>query len=148
MLRPKELLWLSGHQLQDQVVFPVAGYIATALEASKALAGNMEILLIELQDFIIQQAMIFNDDDAEVETLFTLTDITLENELTLLATFTYHSAVGKESDDMTLAVSGKLQIIFGEASNSMLPLRAPQQSNMIEVKTDRFYTSLAQLGYG
>ena len=34
LLKPAEIPWLTGHQLQGQTVFPAAGYVAMALEAA------------------------------------------------------------------------------------------------------------------
>ena len=148
LLRPKEISWLQGHQLQDQMVFPAAGYVATALEASKILVKDKSMRLIEVQDFVIRQAMVFNDDEYGIETLFTLGDVTIENEDTFLASFMYYSAVGKDSDAMTLMASGKLKVVIGEPLSEILPPRLPQEPNLVDIETDRFYTSLEQLGYG
>jgi acyl transferase domain-containing protein len=52
LLRSKELPWVSGHQLQNQTVFPAAGYLATALEASRSLTNEEDIRLIEIEEFL------------------------------------------------------------------------------------------------
>ena len=148
LLSPKEVPWLSGHQLQDQIVFPAAGYVAMALEASKTLIEKEKVRLIEVQDFVIHQAMTFNDDESGVETLFTITNVTRAQQDLIQAGFSFYSAVGKEADAMTLMATGRLQITIGEISASLLPPRALPEPNMVEVETERFYSSLADLGYG
>ncbi|KAA6407229.1 MAG: hypothetical protein FRX48_09031 [Lasallia pustulata] len=148
LLRPREVTWIHGHQLQNQTVFPAAGYVVTALEASKALMKTKPASLIEVRDFTIHQAMIFNDDDLGVETLFTFTDVERRNEDSVRANFSYYSAVGKDPDALTLMANGKLEVLCDEPSRVALPPRPLPESNMVEVETDRFYSSLEDLGYG
>jgi hybrid polyketide synthase / nonribosomal peptide synthetase ACE1 len=38
-LKPKEMPWLNGHQIQGQMVFPAAGFAAMALEAARNLCS-------------------------------------------------------------------------------------------------------------
>ncbi|MCJ1477282.1 hypothetical protein MMC13_005953 [Lambiella insularis] len=148
LLRPKEIPWLDGHKLQEQTVFPAAGYIVMALEASKALAGVEAVRLITVQDLVIHQAMVFQNDESEVETIFTLTDISHETKDVIQATFMYYSAVGKDIDSMTLMASGKLEVSVGESMVEILPSRTSSEPNMIDIDVDLFYTSLANIGYG
>ena len=35
VLKVAEIPWLTGHQLQGQMVFPASGYVAMALEAAR-----------------------------------------------------------------------------------------------------------------
>lgn len=148
LLRPKEIPWLDGHKLQEQTVFPAAGYVVMALEASKALVGEERIRLIEVQDLVIHQAMVFQNDESEVETIFTLLDVLRETEDLIQATFMYYSAVGKETENMTLMASGGLKVSVGESMAEILPSRSPPEPNMIDIDVDLFYTSLAEIGYG
>ncbi|OHE98079.1 polyketide synthase/peptide synthetase [Colletotrichum orchidophilum] len=39
VLKPNEIDWLEGHKLQNQVVFPAAGYAFTVFEAARSLAN-------------------------------------------------------------------------------------------------------------
>lgn len=68
MMRPREIPWLSGHQVQGQIVFPGAGYLSAALEAVKYAAKGEQMKLIEIEDFVIRQAMVFDDEYSNVET--------------------------------------------------------------------------------
>ena len=149
LLRMKEVPWIRGHAIQDQTVFPAAGYIATAIEASWHLPASANAKLIEIQDFVIHQPLVFNDEDLGVETLFSFVNIRIdETGWEASAQFTYHSAPGPESDSLTLMASGRLYLFIGTPSIAELPARAPREPNMVEVETDRFYASLAELGYG
>lgn len=147
-LRPREVTWIHGHQLQNQKVFPAAAYVATALEATKVLMETELVRLIEVRDFTIHQAMIFNDDDLGVETLFTFTDVERRKADSVAVNFSYYSAVGKDPDALTLMANGKLEVFSGERSAMVLPPRPRPEPNMVEVETDRFYSSLDELGYG
>lgn len=148
LLRTKEVPWIKGHALQGQTVFPAAGYIATAIEASKHLVTSRNARVLEIQNFKIHQSMVFNDDDAGIETLFSFSNIVSEIDRTTSAWFAYHSAVDKDSDSMTLMASGQLHLINGISPYMMLPVRALAEPNMIEVEDDSFYASLTEMGYG
>ncbi|RAH75492.1 uncharacterized protein BO66DRAFT_467184 [Aspergillus aculeatinus CBS 121060] len=138
-----------GHQLQSRTVFPAAGYVATALEAVRYFISEQDIRLITILDFIIHQAMVFDDEDAGIEVITCLDDVRSEEEpKRVRARFTYSAAVGKERDRLTLVASGEVEILLGEPSPDILPSRGPSEPNMIEVETDRFYHALEDLGYG
>lgn len=148
ILRPHEVTWISDHQLQSQTVFPAAGYVVTALEASKHIDKVRKIHLIEVQDFVIHQALVFNDEETGVETSFTLAGMEHNDLDRVSANFAYYSAVGRDSESLTLMASGRLEVTYGEQSFDSLPPRSPPQPNMIDIEEDRFYSSLADLGYG
>ena len=150
LLRMKEIPWIQGHALQGQTVFPAAGYVATAIEASKYLPISGIPHIVEIQDFVIHQALVFNDDDAGVEILFSFVNITAEGDAAVSALFTYHAATGtnSDSDAMTLMASGKIRLLVVKPTSVDLPPRVPPGPNMIEVEVDRFYTFMAEMGYG
>lgn len=149
LLRPVEMPWLDGHQLQGETVFPAAGYVATALESAKYLAEDRPIELIELQDLVIGRPITFDDNESGVEILFTLNRLQKKGDDDRLVTadFKYHSAIGA-SEKMTLVASGSIQIRIGEPVEATLPPRAPPAANMIDVDSGLFYSSLSALGYG
>ncbi|ORY71958.1 putative polyketide synthase [Pseudomassariella vexata] len=152
LLRVSEMEWLSGHKVQGQTVFPAAGYITTALEASRCLAKavGQKVRLIELHDFIIHQAMVFDDQDAGIEVLISMADIAREPQQPhrVRAKFTYSTAQQSFSqEDLTLAASSYIEIIIGADEPSLLPVRQPELPHMIDVEPERFYAALADLGY-
>ena len=150
LLRMKEIPWIQGHALQSQIVFPAAGYAVTAIEASRYLDISGTPHIVEIQDFIVHQALVFNDDDAGVETLFSFVNITSERDAVVSALFTYHAATGtnSSSDAMTLMASGKLRLLGATPTSIDLPSRVPPGPNMVEVEAERFYTFMAEMGYG
>ncbi|KAH6658993.1 putative polyketide synthase [Truncatella angustata] len=150
LLRLNELEWISGHRVQGQPVYPAAGYLSTALEAARILADDVgkNIRLIEIKDFSIHQAVVFPQDDAGIEILISLADITREKRPdSIKAKFTYSAAVEPGSEDLALAASGDVIILLGDTSSTLLPERKPAMPHVIDVEPERFYTALADLGY-
>ncbi|KAH8701329.1 hypothetical protein GQ44DRAFT_785142 [Phaeosphaeriaceae sp. PMI808] len=143
----REMPWLEGHKLQEQTIFPAAGYVSMALEATKALSPDRSRKLLEVRDLKIQQAMAFQDDNSDVETLFTLFNICHFGLDTITASFTIESTVGKSASKLTATACGSIFIEFGESEDNLLPARVDTKSNLIPVPTDRFYESLSEIGY-
>ncbi|KAI5865338.1 putative polyketide synthase [Durotheca rogersii] len=149
LLRVNEMEWLDGHQVQGQVVFPAAGYIASAMEASRFLAENVSktIRLIELRNFTIHNAVFFDADDSGIEVSIQMAEIT-EKADRIRAKFTYSAALDTSArDSLTLAASGDVEITLGEASTTLLPVRKAALTHVIDVEPERFYQALADLGY-
>jgi hybrid polyketide synthase/nonribosomal peptide synthetase ACE1 len=147
LLRPKEVPWLYGHQIQGQMVFPGAGYISTAVEAVKAIIGKEQARIVEIHDLHIGQAAIFDNEDSSVETLFVLSEIDHAIGEHLSAHFSFYSSDSAESTSMTLNARGRIQVTFGSSMETALPSRGPECFNMIDVNADRFYETLAELGF-
>ncbi|KAL8900165.1 MAG: hypothetical protein Q9192_001208 [Flavoplaca navasiana] len=148
MLKPNELPWVRGHQLQHQTVLPAAAYVSTAIEASEALASDLPIGLIEVCDFVNGKPLAFEDDDSGVETLFSLTDISRNGMDTVLATFTYYACTSQASHSLTRLASGRLLVRFGEPSSDWLSPPSVDLPNMVRVDEKQFYASVDDLGYG
>lgn len=147
-LKPNELPWIDGHQLQGQMVLPAAAYVSTAIEAAKAVAADLSVGVIEVCDFVIGKPLTFDDDDSGVETIFALAEISKENPGTISGTFTYHACTSQASDSLTRLASGRLVITMGDPSPNWLPSPSHEPPNMVKVDEQEFYTSLDNLGYG
>ncbi|CAG8973054.1 hypothetical protein HYALB_00010828 [Hymenoscyphus albidus] len=146
-LIPRELPWIPGHRIQGQMVFPGAGYIATAFEAALEIAGSESTKLIKLTDFTIGQPIVFDTEDSSVEIHVSLTDIQRLGTV-LTAKFCFFSAGSKEPGAMALNAKGILQIGFGDKELQILPSIPEKQYAMLDIETDRFYDSFAGYGYG
>lgn len=147
VLTQRHIPWLSGHQIQGQVVFPAAAYLSAVFEASRFAAGTKPIKLIEVLDVSIAQAIPFDDEDAATETLFTLTEI-LKNENTIEASWNFYSAPSGESLDLILNANGKVLIELGDAGDDpLLAISKLETYNLIDLGADRFYNSLDEVGY-
>ncbi|KAL2169173.1 hypothetical protein VTG60DRAFT_6413 [Thermothelomyces hinnuleus] len=152
VLKPSEMQWLEGHTVQGQVVFPAAGYVATALEAARVLAAGKNIRLIELADLTIHQAVAFSgNNDTGIEVLVELTNITRDRKHPdhIVARFSYSAALGGDAaSDLTLAVDADLRLSLGEdASPNLLPERQPKPPHMIPVEEARLYGFMESLEY-
>ncbi|RJE27113.1 polyketide synthase [Aspergillus sclerotialis] len=146
-LSPREVPWLSGHRIQGQMVFPGAGYVSAAMEAANSMAPDEPIRLLELEELVIRQAMVFDNESSSIETLVSLTNIVHKHKNTVLANFSFYSAVGQESTALTLNASGRLIITYDTPSVDVLPVRRPSFVDMVDVPSERFYTSLEPIGY-
>ena len=52
--------WIRDHKIHEEIVFPIAGYIALIGEAIRQITGAKEYLI---RDIIVDKAMIFGDSD-------------------------------------------------------------------------------------
>lgn len=156
ILKPSEMPWLEGHQVQGQIVFPAAGYVSTAIEAARSLAlgtGTGTMRLVELTDFIIHQGMGFPNSDAGVEVLVELSQVSQslsssKAEGFVMAHFTYSAALGGvNAVDFALCASGNLKVLLGETSPDLLPARQPLPPHLLPVEATRLYKFMAGLGY-
>lgn len=148
-LRLKELPWLNGHRLQSQPVLPGAAYIVCVIEAALSLPQirSREIKLIEVEEVKIVSALVFNeDDDAGVETIFSLTQLN-EHGDTLTGQAKFFSVATPESDDLQMNMMGRLVITFGTPDPEALPPRSFKDFNLSDVSHNIFYDSLSSLGY-
>ncbi|KAI0411933.1 hypothetical protein F5X98DRAFT_383165 [Xylaria grammica] len=152
VLKVSEIPWLNGHQLQGQIVFPAAGYVAMALEASRSLAGDKPVELFELNDLSLPRAIAFEDGDISgVETLVTLTMVQHHHDRTTTADFSCYALqvvnTGSKGE-LELVASGAIKITYGAPSVDALACAPVEDYNMYPIDIDHFYSSLSVLGYG
>ena len=122
VLKPSEIPWVEGHQVQGQIVFPAAGYVSTAIEAAQFLVPEgKSIQLIELSNFYIHQAVMFDANDTGIEVSIELSQVSSPKADCFVAKFTYSGALGDQTADFVLAADGELRVSLGDASLSLLP---------------------------
>ncbi|KAI1334905.1 polyketide synthase [Xylariaceae sp. FL0016] len=70
ILRLSEMPWLRGHRVDNQVVFPAAGYLATAIEAlsqilnlAQAPNGDMGKFSFDFRNMNIRSALVIAEED-------------------------------------------------------------------------------------
>lgn len=151
ILKPSEVKWIDGHKLQGQRVFPAAGYVVMALEASRALESpGKSAELYELQCLSIPRAITFEDTDSSaVETLVTLTEVQYQNSFATARFSCYAlpvTSTGSERE-MELMATATVKVSYGIPSINTLALSSLEDYNMTHSDPDRFYLSLAELGY-
>lgn len=149
ILRPQDLPWVHDHQIQGQTVFPAAGYAVTALETVPFLAAESPVQLVEIEDLIIHQAMVFENDDQEsgIEVRSAVTNINRDDPSSITAHFTYEACTGNQHI-FHLVASGDISISIGEPSSQMLPATGSHEPNMVEVPPETLYSALKDVGYG
>jgi hybrid polyketide synthase/nonribosomal peptide synthetase ACE1 len=146
VLQPSKLPWLSGHELQGQMVFPAAGYVVMALEAGALLSQNAMATLIELSDLDISKALTFDNEDTRVELIFAMSDIVRSKDK-IEASIKCSAADDKAGSKLELLASGRLSILLGEPCHDMLPGRSPPPTNLMKVRSIEFYSCLERLEY-
>ncbi|RYP36755.1 hypothetical protein DL767_003254 [Monosporascus sp. MG133] len=153
VLKRTEIDWLDGHQVQRQTVFPCAGYVSACVEASMKIRSDASVQSIELQNFVIGQAVGFNDDDSGIETLIVLDSIKASEEQgskIVSAKFSFYSSSNNEVLDMTSHASCDVRVTYGDSAADLLPPKSQENDEyaMLDVESDRFYNVLEQLGFG
>ncbi|KAI0517601.1 ketoacyl-synt-domain-containing protein [Xylaria bambusicola] len=70
IVRLDDLPWLQHHKIQSMVVFPMAGYIAMAIEAAaqRANEANISFDKFELRDVSVTAPLIISEEDVEMTT--------------------------------------------------------------------------------
>lgn len=149
VLKPTEIPWLMGHRLQNQIVFPAAGYVVTALEAAMAMCKQKRVSasLIELSDVEFGRALVFEVDDSNVEVVTSLAGIVRLGPGLIEAHFRYHAADGKVDSSLKLMATARVHVSLGEPVDEALPARAPKPPNLLKVRPDDFYAASRDLEY-
>ena len=157
VLRISDLPWLKGHKLQNQTVFPAAGYVALAVEASVHLAKSMASFpgQLELQDLVIGRAITFEGERAAVEILSYLhIESTREEKYTRVVVASFHSrSVVGDAVDAGLNASGRIVVTLGKDTDGTvgpqydLPSQDDPPSLLVNVDDNDFYSALESLGY-
>ncbi|KAI1115885.1 putative PKS-NRPS protein [Nemania sp. NC0429] len=146
-LNASEVPWLKHHQVQNQVVFPAAGYVACGLEAVRELLAGTPISVIELRDFVVGQALLV-PDRVGAETVASLTNITRSAD-TVTARYTFIAEdVRSGAVELFEKASANIVVYLGEPNADALPRRPETDILMIDVHEDRFYDAVGALGFG
>lgn len=151
VMKLNEMEWLRGHQFQDQVLFPAAGYVSMAVEAAIRIAGEAQehtVQLVELEDLIIHQAITLEDDSSGTEVVLVIRVIE-RTPSSITAQYTCYSAGvdGASQDADKVNFSGRAIVTLGESPVSdALPAREAPKLPMSELDLPRFYTSLEEIG--
>ncbi|KAF2196495.1 ketoacyl-synt-domain-containing protein [Delitschia confertaspora ATCC 74209] len=141
VLRPKEMEWLDGHQLQGQTVFPAAAYVCSAIEAARFATKGITIKTIGIEDLVIEQGMTFDEKNSSVETQFTLTEVTTDQG-SWKASFAFYFVTPNDPLALARCASGKIFAVVGEEDEDALPGSPESEFNMSSIETDQFYNWL------
>ncbi|KAI1367677.1 hypothetical protein F5Y08DRAFT_348861 [Xylaria arbuscula] len=138
--------WLDGHRVHNQMIFPAAGYVVMALEATTAAFRDSGIDLIEILDLHIEHALVF-DDKSSFEILFSLDDIVSASDGSIQAKFRCYSAHANRAghEQLKLHAGGRLRTSVN--SSTLLPTRAQPPPHLLPVDENQFYKALNDIGY-
>ncbi|KAK6826221.1 Hybrid NRPS/PKS enzyme [Apiospora arundinis] len=154
LFKRSEIGWLDGHQVQHQTVFPCAGYVSLCIEACLricAVDGNVQS--IELRDFDVGHAMVFDDEDSGIDATTMLSDISRQEyggQKEIHARFSFFSSPNNETLEMVNHASCRVYITIGSNEPSILPPKLSDDGGyaLLDVEEDRFYDALGNLGFG
>lgn len=151
IMKLNEMEWLRGHQFQNQVLFPAAGYVSMAVEAAMRIAGEAQehaVQLVELEDLIIHQAITLQEDSSGTEVVFVIR-VMKRTPSSITAQYTCYSAGvdGASQDPDKVNFSGRAIVTLGKSPvPDALPAREAPKLPMPELDLTRFYTALEEIG--
>ncbi|RFN48413.1 putative polyketide synthase [Fusarium flagelliforme] len=70
-IRLSELPWIKDHKVEGKILYPAAGMIAMAIEAMRQMVDADQVTEFELRDVQIGKAIMINEGDDDLETMFT-----------------------------------------------------------------------------
>ncbi|PKK49165.1 hypothetical protein CI102_7231 [Trichoderma harzianum] len=149
VMRIQEMEWLRGHIFQNQVLFPAAGYVSMAYEASIRLAAeHEEVRLVELEDLIIHRAITLEDDAAGTEVTFTIRVIDRTSDNITAEYSCYSCKVDGEVTEHSESTNftGRAIVRLGKPAVDALPPRIAPKLPMKPVGVDRLYKYMEQVG--
>lgn len=155
ILRPTEISWLQGHQLQGQTVFPAMGYVSMAVEAAAALAAGTTTTgtdrrplgLISLEEVVIGRALAFGDESVGIESKVTMRTVRSTDD-ELCAQMTCHSGLPFDSaTPLALNFSATVTVAFHDPEPDTLPAARADEISLASADAERLYTQFAKLGY-
>ncbi|KAI0869514.1 hybrid PKS-NRPS PsoA [Hypoxylon argillaceum] len=147
VLKLTEMEWLRGHQFQNQVIFPAAGYVSMAIDANLRLVEDKSIELIELYNLDINRAIIFEDESSEIAVNFVIR-VTGRSPNCIATEFhCYNTKVDASSRDSEhVCFTGQASILLGNPDHEVLPCRVRPVLPLTSVSTSRFYRSMSKVG--
>ncbi|KAF3346090.1 hypothetical protein VdG2_05349 [Verticillium dahliae VDG2] len=134
---------------RGQILFPGAGYVSIAVEASKAFVQGRPIKLVEARDMNIPKALVIGEDKG-VEVVFTMRSQTLHTSVSdgssLEAEFVACSCSYERVLDKTC--DARLFIHLGPTGSEDLPANPISQTELTPLDTDRFYRAVSEIDLG
>ncbi|KAI5925273.1 hypothetical protein F4810DRAFT_718242 [Camillea tinctor] len=146
VMKLEELGWLHGHVFQGQVLFPAAGYVAMAFEASIRLAGSQSVRLVELEDLSIHRAITLEENSAGTEVTFIIRVTNRKHDQISAEYSCYSGNVDAGDGDLEVEnFTGRVLLHIGEQAPASLPDRVKPKLPMESVDVERFYSHIAEV---
>ncbi|KAI1417950.1 polyketide synthase [Hypoxylon sp. FL1857] len=147
ILKLGEIDWLNGHKFQDQVIFPAAGYISMVIDAAIRLADGDLVCMIELNDFKLHHAVVFENGSRGVQINFSIR-LTHRTSCSLTTEYSCSIAPVDVASPMPeqLTFTGSAKIILGKPGLDSLPAYLPLDLPLDPVDVGRFYRYMREIG--
>ena len=162
VIRTSEIPWVKDHKIQSNIVYPAAGYIAMAIEATHQRATEMSVIIkgYSLRNIVIRQALVVPEQSGEVETMLTLRPY---NESARASSDTWQEfcvfsvtednhwtehcrgLISLQQESSLNEVDGDIQGRAAQASNAKIISEAEAKCD-ITLDVKEFYRSLQALG--
>ncbi|CAG9986854.1 unnamed protein product [Clonostachys byssicola] len=148
VLCPDEVPWLKNHAIEGQAIFPAAGYVVLAVEATAAMvkAKGLLVSLIDVRDLDIGKALAFGSADTRMELVVSL-NIIHQNDHTITTSFHLHAAPILSDGSLNLLASGSTTATLGDSNPDVLPSTRCLQTGLSNINYEDYYQSLSSLGY-
>lgn len=146
IMKVNELPWTQGHVFQRAILFPTVGYVAMAIEAAAEIAGFDRIKLIEIRDLTIPRALVLEENQSGVETVFSVRRHPTDDSTTIEADWACHSSV--QGGALEKNSSGRLIIeLFSDVDGDdgalpLLPARCPPRSGTTSIDGEAYYQAI------
>ncbi|KAI8961149.1 putative polyketide synthase [Daldinia sp. FL1419] len=154
ILRPNEMPWIRDHKIEDQVVFPAAGYIALAMEAvtrARAESGSplAERAIFDLQNVSINSAMVVPEESdldqvpVELHTTLTKRKLSAKTSSASIYDFSISSWTGGEA---TVHCVGSIRVSDEPPETSVAVNGVPGPTGFRNWAMDRWYEKFREGG--
>ncbi|KAI0175964.1 ketoacyl-synt-domain-containing protein [Hypoxylon sp. FL1284] len=148
VLKLDELEWIRGHQVQNQVIFPAAGYIAMAIDSVTSFLQEKQPKLLELQDINFHRAIVLEEGTAGVHVSFVVRLIQETAQQVTVEYTCYTSGVDATSPaPEETNFTGRAVAVIGESA-ATLPQRVASKLPLSDIDIERFYHSMRDTGLG
>ncbi|GAB1218627.1 hypothetical protein ATERTT37_007890 [Aspergillus terreus] len=160
-LRLSENPWMEDHQVQGKVIYPAAGMLAMALEASREIAdADRAVENFELRDVLIKAAIMIPSGEEGVETMLHMHPRASAGQDTGLARKEFSIYSRQAHNPWTLNCTGLVRIQYKfDASTEWFVDETKEASAMYRsgyqrarqncrqsIRTDAFYSEQSELG--
>ncbi|CAG5181935.1 uncharacterized protein ALTATR162_LOCUS9909 [Alternaria atra] len=146
-LRNKDLPWLQDHKLGGDIMFPAAGHMAAAIEATRQLCElrAIDIKGVQLRDIDISNALVIPNDEDGIQIQVRLTEVSVGADSLPSFQFVLESIV----DDVEKTHStGKVVPLLEERADESYEAHPVDLSKLTRRQSgNRWYEALREVGF-
>jgi acyl transferase domain-containing protein len=146
-LRNKDLPWLQDHKLGGDIMFPAAGHMAAAIEATRQLCEIHAIDMkgVQLRDIDISNALVVPDDEEGIRIQVRLTEVSVGVD----SLPSFHFVLESIVDDVEKTHStGKVVPLLEERAHESYEAHPVDLSKLTRRQSgNRWYEALREVGF-